>query len=684
MEQLTSIKTNTLLMRDLENAAIYLNKRHYFLYRALNKYVSFNQLRAIAFIRFSPLLKQNYEIIYVGPDKDSFTKWIEPLIADTVDMTLMNIANSKAKQALQTNKLSSYERGIIISWPAQHTNFDQALEQLLYEGLKAISYVEQKEYEYFYEIGTPFEADISKSIQAKDTDGLLELLSLTKSMTESDITFWGETDSRQVEVDMHIGSKQDDFGFLLPVGEGIGGLAAKNKKVLQVADYQNCAYRYEDVSSTVDGEKIRSVFALPLKDNNRNTSGILYVGNRTINPLPLEKKFLLLRLGHQLEPIVKRKEINQFFTTVEKDTFYNYQKSTLREIGQTARSFTEMEDWLANLLQGVVHIVDSTYKFDRHEKEKLNELRYKKRYTYPLTNKEKNIGTLHIWTNIELPLTTDWPDLIDDVIYTCFIIHERNERYFHLAELERSQWLYNLLQAKPHLESLYDKGVKLHLPVDRGEVWAFHINKTEDSLSLEEKIKLEEVTLDCFRQPIYFTGNTGFIIFDYETKCTPEKLRNSLLTILPVETWLIHGASYTSFTELQNLLTKIQSLLKRATQQETKQYLLTFDHFGLDNLLNNPRITKELQSFAKQMLQPIIQYDKENNSELTKTLALSLVHKSPSVVAKKLYIHPNTVHYRVNRAKQLLQIDLGEARNEIALAFAAYTWLFEQNIKIDE
>lgn len=684
MKPKVPLRMETLLMRDLENAAMHFEKRHYFLSRALHKYIAFNKLHAISFIRFSPLLDQGYDIVYAGVEQDAFLQWIKPLIARSVDQTIMNIANTRWDIPLRTGTLSSYEHGIIISWAEHHQRKDESLEHVLFRGLEAISFVELKEYDHFFEVGTPFESDVARSIQQKNQDGLVELLSLTKLMTKSDITFWGETDSRQVEVDMHIGSKNNDFGFLLPLGEGIGGLAAKNNIVLQVADYQNCAYRYKDVSVAVDKEKIRTVFALPLKDNDNNTSGILYVGNRTVNPLPLEKKFLLLRLGNQLEPIVKRKEIKHFFTTVDEDVFLKQKRSELREIGRTAKQFKELETWLAKLLQGNVRIIDPDGKA-YHQAESSNNIpNNKPLHTFPIHYKERNLGELHIWTNMELPLSARWPDLIDDVIYTIFIIHERNERYYHLAELERSQWLYNMLQSSPNLDAQYEKGVKLRVPVDSGEIWAFHVNKATDILTTDEKMNLEEITLRYLREPIYFNGTHGFILFDRSVDCLPEELRNKLLAVLPVETWLIHGATYSSFTELHHILNQLQTLLETTVYHGSHDYVLTFENFGLDNLLSNPRIAEDLQSFANHMLQTVITYDKENDSELTKTLALSLIYKSPSTVAKKLFIHPNTVHYRVNRAKQLLNINLGDVRSEIALTFAAYTWLFKHNISIND
>src|SRR5699024_2559384 len=152
MKQKVPLRMETLLMRDLENAAMHFEKRHYFLSRALHKYIAFNKLHAISFIRFSPLLDQGYDIVYAGVEQDAFLQWIKPLIARSVDQTIMNIANTRWDIPLRTGTLSSYEHGIIISWAEHHQRKDESLEHVLFRGLEAISFVELKEYDHFFEV----------------------------------------------------------------------------------------------------------------------------------------------------------------------------------------------------------------------------------------------------------------------------------------------------------------------------------------------------------------------------------------------------------------------------------------------------------------------------------------------------------------------------------------------------
>lgn len=88
-----------------------------------------------------------------------------------------------------------------------------------------------------------------------------------------------------------------------------------------------------------------------------------------------------------------------------------------------------------------------------------------------------------------------------------------------------------------------------------------------------------------------------------------------------------------------------------------------------------PRISEELAAFDEGLLAPLISYDRERGTRLTETFCLSLVLDSSSEVARRLYVHENTVRYRVRRAEQLLGCDLGSSKERITLGLAAFVWL---------
>src|SRR5699024_6718133 len=111
-------------------------------------------------------------------------------------------------------------------------------------------------------------------------------------------------------------------------------------------------------------------------------------------------------------------------------------------------------------------------------------------------------------------------------------------------------------------------------------------------------------------------------------------------------------------------------------------YVVAFSDVGLDYLLTNQHISTELFEFAESILAPLTKYDEQKNTQLTTTLTISLVYQSPKVVAKHLYIHSNTVHYRVKRKNEFIQLDLTMIENNIALQLAAYIWLYHHILLI--
>jgi sugar diacid utilization regulator len=79
---------------------------------------------------------------------------------------------------------------------------------------------------------------------------------------------------------------------------------------------------------------------------------------------------------------------------------------------------------------------------------------------------------------------------------------------------------------------------------------------------------------------------------------------------------------------------------------------------GFERLLV-PNKDKDIESFIYTTLGPVIEHDRKKNSELLKTLvAYTQTIQHPSQAAKDLHIHLNTLHYRLKRAAELLDVDL--------------------------
>ena len=79
----------------------------------------------------------------------------------------------------------------------------------------------------------------------------------------------------------------------------------------------------------------------------------------------------------------------------------------------------------------------------------------------------------------------------------------------------------------------------------------------------------------------------------------------------------------------------------------------------------------ELKDFVMEILGELIQYDEENNSDYVNTLQVYLEEgKNIGETAQKLYVHRNTIKYRVTKVEEILNIDLEDTNTVFNLQFA--------------
>ncbi|MDO7484841.1 helix-turn-helix domain-containing protein [Peribacillus frigoritolerans] len=78
----------------------------------------------------------------------------------------------------------------------------------------------------------------------------------------------------------------------------------------------------------------------------------------------------------------------------------------------------------------------------------------------------------------------------------------------------------------------------------------------------------------------------------------------------------------------------------------------------VEDLIN--QIPKDaITQYVQSMIQPIIAYDRENEGELLKTLETYLFSRGRiEDAARALFVHRNTVKFRLSRIEDLLGVDL--------------------------
>ena len=99
-----------------------------------------------------------------------------------------------------------------------------------------------------------------------------------------------------------------------------------------------------------------------------------------------------------------------------------------------------------------------------------------------------------------------------------------------------------------------------------------------------------------------------------------------------------------------------------------------YDDLGLYRILAFEGLQGELLEFCADTIKPLIEYDKVNNSQLIKTLkAYFECDGNMKKISEKMYMHYNTVIYRVQQIKDITGLDLenGDSRLNLEIALKA-------------
>ena len=102
--------------------------------------------------------------------------------------------------------------------------------------------------------------------------------------------------------------------------------------------------------------------------------------------------------------------------------------------------------------------------------------------------------------------------------------------------------------------------------------------------------------------------------------------------------------------------------------------VLSFSDMGAHSLLCPLQGSEELREFYDRTLGPLVQYDASHNTQLVDTLDAYLAHLgNVSQTAESLYLHRNSLLYRLDRISEITGLDLNDADDRFSLQLALRT-----------
>jgi PucR family transcriptional regulator, purine catabolism regulatory protein len=104
-------------------------------------------------------------------------------------------------------------------------------------------------------------------------------------------------------------------------------------------------------------------------------------------------------------------------------------------------------------------------------------------------------------------------------------------------------------------------------------------------------------------------------------------------------------------------------------------HLVEFNSLGIYQLLSQIEYVDSVQRFAEQIIGPLAEYDRRHRGSLVETIdAYFQHHANVSQTAESLFIHRNTLLYRLERIQELTAQDIDQADMRLALQLALRLW----------
>lgn len=641
--------------------------------------------------------KVPWKVYYTGNRRNTMHRWLSARLNSSVDDTLAvlqhdlnaNLPDRPQPFIFHLHTPSSSPCGLWIVWTTLSAplagDVVEWLERVR-QTLDALLEVENREEQYFSANSLVYDRELVEALAHGDANALSAFLSLTRVVAQADFTFWAKAHQDIVEITSHLGAKHGGFGFALARGQGVGGRVVAYGSPI-VGDYLNSPYRDPTVSEMVDSEQIRSGIALPVRyntapDKSAHVAAVLYATRRTVNPFSLAERLLVERLARLLEPLPLEIPASSFFVPgIQQLPDY---KAAWYDIVMHANRIEIVEAWASQLIKGDVIVTDGDgqpYVFAHREQlERLRATRSSNldaAQVLSLAAPGVHLpGHVYLCSSVSLP-PPQWPDFFADLLLACNVVIARVEQAQDQVGRQREQWLQALLKGKSSQYSEQD-GYRLGLRVEQGQLWVIAWPKAfiQVAKTARKRMVAESVVLDNLKCPlIFFDDDIAIILLEEQTTRKPSNVRDALLKHCdPHPLWIVHGARYHSLAELKMALTHSISIARKARCEDFAEYLLDTYAFGLDSLLENPRLTEDLNAFARKLLTPLIEYDAANNAHFTETFVLAQTLGSAQEVANQLAVHVNTVRYRLHRAEDILGIDQTSPKERTAMALAAFTW----------
>lgn len=160
------------------------------------------------------------------------------------------------------------------------------------------------------------------------------------------------------------------------------------------------------------------------------------------------------------------------------------------------------------------------------------------------------------------------------------------------------------------------------------------------------------------------------------THTLARRIREQVTTEYP-KAKLIGGMSGPAITlaDWPNVYNEALQAMQLGERLKLLNQIVEYSSLGVYNLLCELEDILTVRSFTTRVIGPLVAYDDQHKGSLVETInAYFDNHGNVSKTAEALYVHRNTLLYRLDRIQELTQHDLDQAEMRLALHLALKFW----------
>lgn len=181
--------------------------------------------------------------------------------------------------------------------------------------------------------------------------------------------------------------------------------------------------------------------------------------------------------------------------------------------------------------------------------------------------------------------------------------------------------------------------------------------------------------INCAYSFFWFDGYFVCIVNDWSEEALEKAVERMYISSKKrMSEYTVHLGIGTRMQDMRNVILSYKRALAAVRMATTFQYpMMYFEEMGVYAMLFLVEDRQALVQMHDQLLSPLIKYDETHHSDLERTLYYYLIYDGhQKIMAEALYMHRNTVNYRLMKIKELIGCDLESFEEKMPYMLAFY------------